>query len=119
MSQYLLSVHSVEGQAPPERTPEEMQESMDKVMALEAEMRANGTFVFGGALEDPSDAHVVVPAESGVSMTDGPFAEAKEHIAGFYLIEAADLAEAHRWAARVVDCVDAPIEVRAFRHVSG
>ena len=47
-------------------------------------------------------------------MTDGPFAESKEHIAGFYVIDAGDLDDALRWAAKVVDTVHAPIEVRPF-----
>ena len=47
-------------------------------------------------------------------MTDGPFVEAKEHIAGFYIIEAADLDEALSWAGKVVDAIGQSIEVRPF-----
>ena len=83
-------------------------------MALEAERKANGTFVFTGRLTH-SDAATVVHRDKGdVVMTDGPFAEAKEHIAGFYIIDVDDLDEALAWAGKVVDCIHAPIEVRPF-----
>jgi len=116
MSQYLLSTHVVEGEvrgAP--GTPEEMQEFMGRVAALEAEMDASGTFVFGGALYGPDAATVVQESDGDVVMTDGPFAEAKEHIAGFYIINAEDLDEALAWAGKVVDAVNHAIEVRPFR----
>ncbi|MGI9648761.1 MAG: YciI family protein [Acidimicrobiia bacterium] len=116
MSQYLLSTHSVEGEvpgAPP--TPEDMQAFMQRILALEAEMDESGTFVFGGALHGP-DAATVVRLEAGeVMLTDGPFAEAKEHIAGFYIINAADLDEALAWGNKVADATNHPIEVRPFR----
>jgi hypothetical protein len=48
-------------------------------------------------------------------MTDGPFVEAKEHIGGFYIINAVDLDEALNWAGKVVDATNHPIEVRPFR----
>ena len=47
-------------------------------------------------------------------LTDGPYVESKEHVAGFYLIEADDLDDALRWAGRVTACVGRPIEVRPF-----
>ncbi|MCP4246618.1 MAG: hypothetical protein GY778_06180, partial [bacterium] len=50
-----------------------------------------------------------------VVMTDGPFAESKEHIAGFYRINADDLDAALAWAAKVADATRHPIEVRPFR----
>jgi hypothetical protein len=116
MGQYLLSTYAVEGEvsgAP--RTPDEMKAFMGRVIALEAEMDASGTFVFGGALHGP-DASTVVRAERGdVVMTDGPFVESKEHIAGFYIINADDLDAALAWAGRVVGALHHPIEVRPFR----
>jgi hypothetical protein len=114
MSQYLLSVHGVEGEAPEPMTPEEIQVAMEDVRALETEMRTTGTFVFGGKLHDPGSATVARKTQGVLSMTDGPFAEAKEHIAGFYIIKADDLDAALAWAGRVVDCIGAPIEVRPF-----
>jgi hypothetical protein len=116
MRQYLLSTHSVEEAVPSGPTsPEEMQAFMQRVIALEAEMDEDGTFVFGGALHGP-DASTVVRFDAGdVIMTDGPFAEAKEHIAGFYIINADDLDAALEWAGKVADATSHPIEVRPFR----
>ena len=114
MSQYLLSVHSVEGEAREQPTPEEMEAFMARVVALEDEMEATGTFVFGGRLHGPDAATVVRAGDGEVVMTDGPFAEAKEHIAGFYIINADDLDAALAWADKVVAAIGAPIEVRPF-----
>jgi hypothetical protein len=116
MSQYLLSTYAVEGEvqrAP--TTPEEMKTFMERVVALEDEMEATGTFVFGGALHDPDAATVLRAGEGDVVMTDGPFVEAKEHIAGFYIINADDLDAALAWGRKVVGAIDHPIEVRPFR----
>jgi hypothetical protein len=88
---------------------------MERVAALEAEMEASGTFVFGGALHDPDAATVVRVSDGDPVMTDGPFVEAKEHIAGFYIINADDLDAALAWAGKVVDAINHPIEVRPFR----
>jgi hypothetical protein len=116
MSQYLLSTYAVEGEVPrAPRTPEEMQAFMQRVAALEAEMEASGTFVFGGALHGPDAATVVDVRDGHPVMTDGPFVEAKEHIAGFYIINADDLDAALAWAGKVVDATHHPIEVRPFR----
>ena len=116
MSQYLLSTFTVEGEVPgAPRTPEEMQAFMQRVAALEAEMEASGTFVFGGALHGPDAATVVGVSDGNLVMTDGPFVEAKEHIAGFYIINADDLDAALAWAQKVVQALDHPIEVRPFR----
>jgi hypothetical protein len=116
MSQYLLSTYAVEGEVPgAPRTPEEMQAFMQRVVALEDEMEASGTFVFGGALHDPEATTVVRMGGGDLVMTDGPFVEAKEHIAGFYIINADDLDAALAWARKVVDAINHPIEVRPFR----
>jgi hypothetical protein len=96
-------------------TPEEMEAFMRRVAALEDEMEATGTFVFGGALHDPDTATVVRGGEGDVVMTDGPFVEAREHIAGFYIINADDLDAALAWARKVVGAIRHPIEVRPFR----
>ena len=92
-----------------------MQAFMERVIALEAEMDASGTFVFGGALHGPDAATVVRVGDGDVVMTDGPFVESKEHIAGFYIINADDLDASLAWASKVVDALNHPIEVRPFR----
>jgi hypothetical protein len=115
MNQYLLSVYDgAAASAPP--SSEEMQAFMGRVIALEEEMDRAGTFAFGGALHGP-DAATVVRGGTGLDKvtTDGPFVESKEHIGGFYIINAEDLDDALRWAAKVVDAIDHDIEVRPFR----
>jgi hypothetical protein len=116
MTQYLLSTFAVEGEVPgAPGTSEEMKAFMERVVALEDEMEASGTFVFGGALHDPDTATVVRAERDDLVMTDGPFVESKEHIAGFYIINADDLDAALAWARKVVGAIRHPIEVRPFR----
>ncbi|MGH2806364.1 MAG: YciI family protein, partial [Actinomycetota bacterium] len=115
MAKYLLSLHNVEGEARPPMTDEEMQQSWKEMQALNAEIRSAGAWVFGGALHGPETATVVKDAGGDVLTTDGPFVESKEHLAGFYIVEAADLDEALTWASKTATCVGKPIEVRPFR----
>ncbi len=115
MSQYLLSTYGSQGEPSAEPPPPEaMQAMMERTIALEAEMDAAGTFVFGGHLHGPDATTVVRSGDAEVVMTDGPFVESKEHIAGFYIINAEDLDAALAWAARVTECIGRPIEVRPF-----
>jgi hypothetical protein len=115
MSQYLLSVHSVEGEVGDPMTDEEMQQSWKQIQVLNEEMRSAGAWVFGGALHGPDTATVVRISEGEVLTTDGPFAESKEHLGGFYIIEADDLDAALAWASKTTAAVRKPIEVRPFR----
>jgi len=119
MAQYLLSVHSVEGEAAPSPSDEEMQRYMEQIHALEDELKSTESWVFGGALHGPDTATVVRVANDEVLTTDGPFAESREHIGGFYIINAEDLDAALAWASKVTAIVGKPIEVRPFRAVSG
>lgn len=113
MPQYLLSVFQTEGAAPP--TPEQAELMMARVAVVQDEMKAAGVWVFFGALTDASSATVVRPAPGGeVSMTDGPYAEAKEQIGGFTVIDAADLDEALHWARKGAEACMWPVEVRPF-----
>jgi hypothetical protein len=75
-------------------------------------MNAGGAWVFSARLHEPETATVVRAAAGDVLTTDGPFVESKEHIAGFYIVEAEDLDAALSWAARVSEAIDRPIEVR-------
>ncbi len=117
MTQYLLSVHAgADGAAPPAEpmTPEQMQQSYQQMQALEEEMKAAGAWLFSGRLTEPDMATVVrVPAGEALT-TDGPFVESKEHLAGFYIVEAHDLDAALGWAAKTSAIIGMPIEVRPF-----
>jgi hypothetical protein len=114
MTQYLLSVHSVEGEARDPMSDEEMQQLMARVHSLEEELKSSGSWVFGGRLHDSDTATVVRMSGGEVLTTDGPFAESKEHLGGFYIIEADDLDAALGWGSKVTAAVNAPIEVRPF-----
>lgn len=114
--QFLLSTYAVEGRVPgAPSTPEEMETFLQRVTAVEAEMDAQDAFLFGGALHGPDAASVVRAHNGEVVTTDGPFAETKEHLAGFYIIEAPDLDTALAWAGKVADATNHPIEIRPFR----
>jgi hypothetical protein len=112
MPQYMLSAHSVEGKPREPMTDEQMRELQQRVGLLEDELRSAGAWLFAGRLDGPDSATVVRVSEGKVMTTDGPFAETKEHLAGFYIIEAEDLDAALSWASRTADCVKVPIEVR-------
>ncbi|MGV8964660.1 MAG: YciI family protein [Cellulomonas sp.] len=118
MTHYLVSLHTVQGQAREPMTEAQMQQSSARIAAVEADMRAAGAWVFSGRLHGPDTATVVHPGDGEVLVTDGPFAESKEHLAGFYIIEAEDLDGALGWAARTSAAVGAPIEVRPFMDVA-
>ncbi len=114
MTHYLLSVHSVEGEIREPMTDEEMRQSHKQVGILEQEMKSAGAWVFSGRLHEPATATVVRMSGGEVVTTDGPFVESKEHLGGFYIIQAADLDAALAWASRVTGAIKAPIEVRPF-----
>ena len=112
MTKYMLSVHSVEGEAREPMSDEEMQQLYQRIGALEEEMHSSGAWVFSGRLHPPDTATVVRLSGGELLTTDGPFAESKEHLGGFYIIEAEDLDAALAWASKVTGCIKAPIEVR-------
>lgn len=115
MAQYMLSVHSVEGA--PARPPDAMEKIYRDVDAFNAELRSAKSWVFAGGLHPASSAAVVRVQEGEVLITDGPFAEGKEHVGGFWVIEAADLDAALAWATKAsLACAD-PVEVRPFHDV--
>src|SRR5919198_3311460 len=114
MTHYLLSVHSVEGEVREPMTDEEMAQSHKQLGSLEQEMKSAGAWLFSGRLHQPDTATVVRMSGGEVVTTDGPFAESKDHLGGFYIIEAADLDAALGWASKVTACIKAPIEVRPF-----
>lgn len=119
MTQYLLSVHTDHCQPREPMTPEQMQHSWTQIQALEQDMRSAGAWVFSGRLQDQETATVVRVSDGDVLTTDGPFAESKEHLAGFYILEAPDLDAALAWASRVTAAVGAPIEVLPFHEHPG
>ena len=96
MSKYLLAVHMSDEQPRQSMTDEEMRRGFALVETIERDMRAAHALVFSGRLLGPAQARVVRPSRGRVKATDGPYAETKEHLGGFYIIEATDLDAAPR-----------------------
>ena len=119
MTRYMLSVHSTKNEAHSSVTDEEMRQSYERISLIETGMKSAGAWVFSGRLHAPDTATVVRVSGGETLTTDGPFAESKEHLGGFYIIEAEDLDAALAWASRVTAAVGAPIEVRPFAATSG
>jgi hypothetical protein len=113
VNQYLLSIYQPEGAQPP--SPEALQAIMKDVYEVRRQMKTAGVWVFSGGLHAPSTATVVRSDQGRMMMTDGPFAESKEHIGGFSIIRAADLDAALKWAAKLAAATTLPVEVRPFR----
>jgi hypothetical protein len=118
MKQYLLSIYQPDGEAPP---PEVLQKVMRDMNALIQDTKAAGAWVFNGGLHPPSTATVVRTRRGELLVTDGPFAESKEHIGGFMIVKAPDLDSALEWAGRLARVLTLeghdglPIEVRPFQ----
>jgi hypothetical protein len=116
MKQYLLAVHMVDGDPIP--SDEEMQQAYKAVDLFNAEVKAEGAWVFAGGLQPPSTATVVRAQGGQVVTTDGPFAETKEQLGGFWVIKAADLDAALAYAARGSAACGGAVEVRPFQEDS-
>jgi hypothetical protein len=119
MTQYLLSIHQPDGPPPPE-VMARMDDIMANVDALVQETKDAGVWVFNGALHDPSSATVVSIKDGDVLMTDGPYAEGKEHVGGFVVVKAPDLDAALVWARKLARVLgngteSLPVEVRPFQ----
>lgn len=113
MPQYLLSVCFDEPYDDDlDLSTPEAQRQMAQTGELTAEMERAGAWVFHTGLRPASSATVVRAAGGEVSMTDGPYAETKEQMAGFWVIEAPDLDAALDWAAKASIACERPIEVR-------
>jgi hypothetical protein len=112
MKHYMLTVCYPPGRSPPD--PATLAEIGKNVMALQAEMQAAGVWVFSGGLTRPTTATVVESRDERVLMTDGPFAEGKEHIGGVTIVRVPDLDAALEWAAKSSRATTCPIEVWPF-----
>jgi hypothetical protein len=117
MKQYLLSVHMVDGMEAP--SDEEMQQTYKDVDVLNQEIKDAGAWVFAGGLHPASTATVVKAKDGEIITTDGPFAESKEQLGGFWIIEAEDLDAALAWAAKGTVACGGPVEVRPFQENPG
>jgi len=107
---YLLSVIYDEAQEP--LPPGELEAQYARTDRVTDEMRAAGAWVFAGGLRPLDSATVVRVAGGRTTVTDGPFAETKEQLGGFYLIEARDLNDAIQVAAKIPSARIGSVEVR-------
>jgi hypothetical protein len=113
MRTYLISIYQPDGPPP---APEVLEPIMRDLAALNAELVDAGVFVFSAGLCPPSTATVLRANGDDLLMTDGPFAEGKEHLGGFTVIRAADLDAALEWGAKMARAVTLPVEVRPFQN---
>ena len=116
MAQYLLNIYQPDGVAP---APEALAPVMRNVQALLEEAKKAGAWVFNGGLHPASTATVVRVKDGDTLLTDGPYAEGKEHIGGFMIVKASDLDAALEWARKLARALilpgqteSLPIEVR-------
>ncbi len=111
MPQYLLSVWHDDTYEMDFSSPE-AQRQVAQVDTFNAELQGSGAWVFAGGLRPASSATVVRATGNDVSMTDGPYAETKEQMGGFWVVEAADLDAALALAGRAAVACERPVEVR-------
>ena len=110
MAQYLVAIHHPDNYDPAVAEDEAMSRDID---VLNEEMIAAGVRFFAGGLRPASSARSLRAQPDGkVLVTDGPYLETKEHIGGFWVLEAADLEEALAWGRKAVIACRAPVEVR-------
>ena len=122
MKQYLLSIYQPEGGTPP---ADVLDRVMRDVNAIIQEAKTAGVWVFNGGLHPPGTATVVRCQRGDVLITDGPYAEGKEHVGGFLIVKAPDLDAALGWARKLARALTVdgrgdgegglPIEVRPFQ----
>ncbi len=117
MTQYLLSVHGPMDDSPfgSYASEEEMQESFARTGAVNEEMQKAGVWVFAGGLHPISSTTTVDNRGGNLTVTDGPYAETKEYLGGFWILDLPDLDAALKWAAKASEACLGTVEVRPFQ----
>ncbi len=114
MAQYMLSVwHDEDYEL--DFSGEDAQRMVAQVGAFNEELTSSGSWVFGGGLMPVSSATVITVTGGDVSMTDGPYAESKEIMGGFWIIEAPDFDAALEWGRKGAAACEGPVEVRPMQ----
>ncbi|MBK7895739.1 MAG: YciI family protein [Candidatus Promineifilaceae bacterium] len=116
--QYLLMIYTSE-QQDAQRTPEESEANMGEYFAFTNEAREAGVMMAGDALHPTTAATTVRVRHGQISSTDGPFAETKEQLGGYYLLNCENLDEAIKWAAKIPGARDGSIEIRPVWEFEG
>jgi hypothetical protein len=112
--QYLLLIYAQENQWETTTEPER-QKMYQQYGALIGELKNNGKFLGGHELQPTASATTVRVRNGKKAVTDGPFAETKEQLGGYFLVEANDLDEAMAMAARIPSANSGSIEVRPVK----
>ncbi len=115
---YLALIYSDEA-AEADVPPEAMQEVFAEYGKFEAEIAPTGKKLGGEALQPTTTATCIRIRDGKTSITDGPFAETKEALGGFYLLDCEDLDEATAWAAKIPGAKYGTIEVRPILDLTG
>lgn len=114
MSQYLISVwHDEDYEV--DFSSDDAQRRVAQVGQFNTDLEAAGAWVFAGGLQPASSATVLRADGDEVSMTDGPYAESKEQMGGFWIIETPDLDTALDWACRGAVACEGPVELRPLQ----
>ncbi len=109
--QFFVAIHHPDNYDP----STESEAMMRDIHLLNEEMIAKGARVFAGGMQGTPKAKSLRAQSNGeVGVTDGPYLEAKEHVGGFWILEAADMEEALAWGRKAVAACRAPVEVRQF-----
>lgn len=108
---YLLLIYTNE-ESDAKRSPQEREANMGEYFAFTQELTASGSNLGGEALQSTSTATSVRVRNGEVITSDGPFAETKEQLGGYYMVQADNLDEAIQWAAKIPGAKDGTIEVR-------
>jgi hypothetical protein len=109
---YLLTIYADESKFSGSMTPEESGRMMADYGAFGEAAQAAGVLLGGEGLQPTATATTVRVRDGEALFTDGPFAETREQLGGYYLLECADLDEASRWAARIPHASIGAVEVR-------
>lgn len=115
--QYLCLIYNAPNEAPTDE--EEFQEMMQGYFAFNAEAEAAGVFVGGEALEGVDTATTVQVRDGETILTDGPFAETKEHLGGYYLLDCESFEQALEFAAKIPGARYGKVEVRPVMVIPG
>ena len=108
---YLLLIYTSEAQDA-KRTPEEQEANMGAYYTFTNEVQEAGVMVGGEALHPTNTATTVRVRNGQITSTDGPFAETKEQLGGYYMLDCENLDEAIKWAAKIPGAKEGSIEIR-------
>ena len=114
---YMALIYSVPGSSPEYGSPE-FGPFMAAYQAANERFARDGVLVAGAALEASSTATTVTVRDGRTETLDGPFAESKEQLGGYYIFECANLDEAIRYAAMIPTAASGAVEVRPIRNLS-